>query len=75
MRREIFSQEHELFRDQFRRFADREIVPRVEGCERPIIIWVSEMRFVIIPCQPAEIPAGSLRCGAGTGCPANDTGV
>ena len=31
MRREIFSQEHELFRDQFRRFADREIVPRVEG--------------------------------------------
>ena len=30
MRREIFSQEHDIFRDQFRRFAEREIAPRVE---------------------------------------------
>ncbi len=30
MRRDVFSQEHELFRDQFRRFADREIVPRID---------------------------------------------
>ncbi len=29
MRREIFSPEHELFRDQFRRFADKEIVPKI----------------------------------------------
>lgn len=31
MRREIFSDEHELFRESFRRFADKEIVPKVEG--------------------------------------------
>lgn len=29
MQREIFSPEHELFRDQFRRFADKEIVPKI----------------------------------------------
>ncbi|MGH0037157.1 MAG: acyl-CoA dehydrogenase family protein [Myxococcota bacterium] len=31
MRREIFSDEHDLFRDQFRRFAEAEIEPRVAG--------------------------------------------
>jgi acyl-CoA dehydrogenase len=31
MRRDIFSAEHELFRDQFRRFAEKEIAPKVEG--------------------------------------------
>ena len=31
MRREIFSEEHELFRAQFRRFAEREIAPKVAG--------------------------------------------
>jgi acyl-CoA dehydrogenase len=30
MRRDVFSEDHELFRDQFRRFAEREIAPRVE---------------------------------------------
>ncbi len=30
MRRDIFSEEHEIFRAQFRRFAEREIAPRVE---------------------------------------------
>ncbi len=29
MRREIFSHEHELFRAQFRRFAEREVVPKI----------------------------------------------
>ena len=29
MRREIFSDEHEHFRDEFRRFADAEIVPHI----------------------------------------------
>jgi acyl-CoA dehydrogenase len=29
MRRDIFSSEHELFREQFRRFAEREIEPRI----------------------------------------------
>jgi len=29
MRRDIFSSEHELFREQFRRFAEREIVPKI----------------------------------------------
>ena len=31
MRREIFGDEHELFRAQFRRFAEREIAPKVAG--------------------------------------------
>lgn len=30
MRRDVFSQDHDLFRDQFRRFAEREIAPRVD---------------------------------------------
>lgn len=30
MRRDVFSEDHELFRDQFRRFAEREIEPRIE---------------------------------------------
>jgi acyl-CoA dehydrogenase len=34
MRRDIFSDEHELFRAEFRRFADAEIAPRVEGWNR-----------------------------------------
>lgn len=29
MRRDIFTEEHELFRDQFRRFAEKEIVPKI----------------------------------------------
>ena len=29
MRREIFSEEHDLFRSQFRRFAEKEIVPKI----------------------------------------------
>ncbi len=29
MRREIFSEEHELFREQFRRFAEKEVAPHV----------------------------------------------
>jgi acyl-CoA dehydrogenase len=31
MRRDIFEDEHELFREQFRRFAEAEIAPRVAG--------------------------------------------
>lgn len=31
MRREIFSEEHDLFRSEFRRFADAEIAPRIEA--------------------------------------------
>ena len=31
MRREIFGEEHELFRAQFRRFAEREIAPKIAG--------------------------------------------
>jgi acyl-CoA dehydrogenase len=34
MRRQLFSAEHEMFRDQFRRFAEREIEPRVAGWNR-----------------------------------------
>ena len=34
MRREIFEPEHDMFRDSFRRFLDKEIVPRAEEFER-----------------------------------------
>jgi alkylation response protein AidB-like acyl-CoA dehydrogenase len=34
MRRELFEPEHDMFRDSFRRFLDKEIVPRVEEFER-----------------------------------------
>src|SRR5712692_4870355 len=43
MRREIFSEDHDLFRDQVRRFAEREIEPKVaEWNERGMVdraIW------------------------------------
>ena len=29
MRRDIFTEEHELFRSQFRRFAEKEIAPKI----------------------------------------------
>lgn len=31
MRRELFSEEHEIFRDAFRRFAEKEIEPKIAG--------------------------------------------
>ena len=31
MRRDVFTEDHEMFREQFRRFAEREIVPKIEG--------------------------------------------
>ena len=31
MRRDIFSDEHELFREQFKRFAEAEIEPKIAG--------------------------------------------
>jgi alkylation response protein AidB-like acyl-CoA dehydrogenase len=34
MRRELFEPEHDMFRDSFRRFLDKEIVPRAEEFER-----------------------------------------
>ena len=34
MRRELFEPEHDLFRDSFRRFLEKEIVPRAEEFER-----------------------------------------
>lgn len=34
MKREIFAPEHELFREQFRRFAEREIVPKISQWNR-----------------------------------------
>ena len=34
MRRDIFTEEHELFRSQFRRFAEKEIAPEDRGLER-----------------------------------------
>src|SRR5256714_13795653 len=34
MRRELFEPEHDMFRDSFRRFLDKEVVPRTEEFER-----------------------------------------
>ena len=34
MRRDLFESEHDMFRDSFRRFLDKEIVPRAEEFER-----------------------------------------
>ncbi len=34
MRRDVFTEEHEQFREQFRRFAEREIAPKVEEWNR-----------------------------------------
>src|SRR5438552_15075949 len=34
MRRELFEPEHDMFRDSFRRFLDKEVVPRAEEFER-----------------------------------------
>ena len=34
MHRDIFSEEHELFREQFRRFAEKEIAPKIAALER-----------------------------------------
>ena len=31
MKRTIFSEEHEIFREGFRRFAEKQIVPRIDG--------------------------------------------
>ncbi|MGH7806038.1 MAG: acyl-CoA dehydrogenase family protein, partial [Candidatus Binatia bacterium] len=31
MQREVFKEEHELFRDQFRKFVTKEIEPKIEG--------------------------------------------
>jgi acyl-CoA dehydrogenase len=37
MRRDVFTEEHELFRAQFRRFAEKEIEPKVAGWNRDAI--------------------------------------
>src|ERR1044072_6611911 len=34
MRRDLFESEHDMFRDSFRRFLEKEIVPRTEEFER-----------------------------------------
>src|SRR6202521_6224434 len=34
MRRDIFSEEHEMFRSQVRRFVESELVPKIEGWNR-----------------------------------------
>ena len=34
MRRDIFSDEHEMLREQFRRFVENEIEPKIDGWNR-----------------------------------------
>src|SRR5207253_4860405 len=63
MRREIFTDEHELFRAQFRRFAEREIEPKVAEWNRNRLTdratWrrLGEEGF-LGPAMPAEYGGG-----------------
>ena len=63
MRRDIFSEEHELFRAQFRRFAEKEIEPRIAEWNRNGITdratWrrLGEEGF-LGPCLPEEYGGG-----------------
>ena len=52
MRRDVFEAEHDLFRDQVRRFVEREVAPRVAGwnaagqCDREIWRMAGEQGFL-----------------------------
>jgi acyl-CoA dehydrogenase len=63
MRRDIFSEEHELFRDQFRRFAEKEIEPKIAGWNRDGITDLATWRRLgeegfLGPAMPEEYGGG-----------------
>ena len=63
MRRDIFSEEHELFRDQFRRFAEKEIEPKIAGWNRDGITDAATWRRLgeegfLGPAMPEEYGGG-----------------
>jgi acyl-CoA dehydrogenase len=63
MRRDIFTQEHDMFRAQLRRFAEREIEPKVAGWNRAGITDRETWRRMgeagyLGPCMPAEYGGG-----------------
>jgi len=63
MRREIFSEEHDLFRGQFRRFAEAEVVPRLaEWNEKGIVdraIWKRMGEEGYLGCNQPEAYGGA----------------
>jgi acyl-CoA dehydrogenase len=59
MRRDIFSEEHELFRDQVRKFVEREVLPKVPVWNREGITdretWLRMgAEGLLGPCMPTE---------------------
>jgi acyl-CoA dehydrogenase len=59
MRRDVFSEEHEMFRAQFRRFAEREIEPKIERWNKDGITdrdtWLRlGAEGYLGPCMPEE---------------------
>ena len=63
MRREIFRQEHELFREQFRRFVQREVVPHLAEWNQagitPRSIWKRMGEEGYLGCNQPEEVGGS----------------
>ena len=63
MRREIFSEEHDLFRGQFRRFAEAEVLPRLaEWNEKGIVdraIWKRMGEEGYLGCNQPEAYGGA----------------
>ena len=63
MRRDIFGEEHEMFRAQFRRFAEREIEPKIAGWNKDGITdretWLRlGAEGYLGPCMPEEYGGG-----------------
>ena len=60
MRREIFSEEHDLFREQFRRFVRDEVEPHVAGwneagqSEDPAVALLEQLGYAYVPPDALE---------------------
>ena len=65
MRRDIFTEEHEMFRAQVRRFVETELVPKIEGWNRAGISDRESWRKLgaagfLGPNAPAEYGGGGV---------------
>ena len=61
MKRDIFTAEHELFREQFRRFAEKEIAPKVGAVERARHERPRDLAALRRGGLPRRQPAGRVR--------------
>ena len=63
MKREIFSEEHDLFREQVRRFVEKEVAPKIPGwnasgsCDREVWLRMGAEGF-LGASAPVECPFG-----------------